>query len=376
MMQQLIEDICNSLKQGQDLVMATILSKQGSAPRSAGTRMLVHPDGRISGTIGGGWVEAQIQQRAKALFEQTRSGAMDTVQDSATIRRFILDSKIYAEMDMVCGGNVSILTEYVAADQENIALFSRFLDHLKGQTTCFLVNRLDKGVDNDSEAGFRLQRCVVSGLEKDGIVSQHGTLSLGDRALAELITESRKMRSPGVIEVDKETYFLEPAQFNGTLYIFGAGHLGVETARLAHKVGFRTMVLDDRSEFANQERFPHAEVHVVENLARCFDSLDIGPDSFITVMTRGHLFDRQILEQALKTDAQYIGMIGSRSKREAIYAYLLEEGVSQARLDEIYSPIGLSIGAQTPEEIAVSIVAELIQARFKGKSSPEKSGTK
>ena len=376
MMQRLIEDICNGLENGQDLVMATILSKQGSAPRAAGTRMVVHPDGRISGTIGGGWVEAQIQEKAKTLFEETRSGALDAIRDSAVIRRFILDSKIYAEMDMVCGGNVSILTEYVAADPENIALFSRLLDYLKEQTACFLVNRLDNGVDKDSETGFRLQRCVVSGIEKDGIVSQHGTLSLGESALAQLITESRKMRSPGLITVDGETYLIEPARFNGTLYICGAGHLGVETAALAHKVGFRTVVLDDRGEFANRERFPHAEVHVVEDLGNCFDALTMGPDSFIIIMTRGHLFDRQILEQALKTDAQYIGMIGSRSKREAIYAYLLEEGFSQARLDEIYSPIGLSIGAQTPEEIAVSIVAELIQARFKGKSSLKKGGTK
>lgn len=423
-MQPLIAEILSCLKQGQDLVMATILSKQGSAPRSAGTRMVVYPDGRISGTIGGGWVEAEIQKKAKALFEQAGANANasagagadagagagadagadadadagagadasagagagadadasasaddgagadagDTVQDTASIRRFVLDSKIYAEMDMVCGGNVSILTEYVAANQENIVLFSRLLDHLKARQACFLVNRLDKGVDNDSEAGFLLQRCVISGIGKGEIASQHGSLVLTDSALEEIVQESKKMRSPGLIEVAGKTYFIEPARFDGILYLCGAGHLGVETAALAHNVGFRTVVLDDRAEFANAERFPHAEVHVVDDLSRCFDGFDIGPDSFISIMTRGHLFDRQILEEALKTEATYIGMIGSSSKREAIYAYLMEAGVSQERLNEIHSPIGLSIGAQTPEEIAVSIVAELIQVRFKGKA--------
>jgi xanthine dehydrogenase accessory factor len=107
-----------------------------------------------------------------------------------------------------------------------------------------------------------------------------------------------------------------------------------------------------------------AEVHVVDNFENCFDRFTIGHGSYLVVMTRGHLYDRLILEQALKTDATYIGMIGSKSKKKIIYDYLLTQGVTQERLDQVYAPIGLSIGAQTPAEIAVSIVAELIQARF------------
>lgn len=362
-MQGLIEDICNSLKQGSDLVIATILSKQGSAPRSAGTRMLVHQDGHIRGTIGGGWVEAQIQKTAKILFEKNASGALDAVCDTASIHEFSLNSKRYADMDMVCGGNVIILTEYLTAKQENIDLFSNLLHQLTQRRECFLVNRLNWKNNN----GFQLQRGLISGYERHGIPEQHGTLSLEKKTLNFLITETQKMRSPGLLEVDGETFFVEPARFNGTLYLCGAGHLSMETAALAHKVGFKTIVLDDRSEFANTERFPHAEVHVVEDFDSCFAPFTMEADSFITIMTRGHIYDRSILEQALQTKAHYIGMIGSRSKRKAIYTHLLEQGITQERLDKVHSPIGLSIGAQTPEEIAVSIVSELIQARVKVK---------
>lgn len=344
-MRKNIQELYNSLKQGKAVVMATILSKQGSAPRSAGTKMIVHEDDHISGTIGGGWVEARVQELAEKLFENRRG---------AFIQEFTLDSKEYADMDMVCGGNITLLLEYLPASEDNLEIFASFLNMLGQTGDGFMVSRLD----SENRENFDMQRCIISGSQCTG------GLQLTEQTMVRLSEQAELMRSPGLINLEEGTFFVEPAQFNGTLYILGAGHLGIETARLAHTTGFKIIVMDDRSQFANKERFPMAKVYVVENFENCFDKFPIGKDSYIVVMTRGHIYDRRILKQAIKTPATYIGMIGSKSKKKVIFDYLLTQGVSQERLDKVYAPIGLSIGAQTPQEIAVSIVAELIQARF------------
>jgi xanthine dehydrogenase accessory factor len=149
-----------------------------------------------------------------------------------------------------------------------------------------------------------------------------------------------------------------------TLYCFGGGHVAVPTAHLAALVGFRLVVIDDRPDYANKERFPEADkVLVIKDFSRAFDGLEIDRDSYIVIVTRGHQYDRAVLEQALKTNAGYIGMISSRRKREAIYEYLMAHGVSKGQLEQVHSPIGIDIGGETPEEIAVSIAAELIKVR-------------
>jgi xanthine dehydrogenase accessory factor len=144
----------------------------------------------------------------------------------------------------------------------------------------------------------------------------------------------------------------------------GAGHVSQPTAHIAALTGFRVVVMDDRAEFSNAKRFPDAsEVHVIDDFQRAFEDCHIDNDSFIVIFTRNHMYDHVVLEQALKTDAGYIGMIASRRKRDSIYEALRTQGITEEDLTRVHSPIGLKIGGETPEEIAVSIVAELIQER-------------
>jgi xanthine dehydrogenase accessory factor len=128
-------------------------------------------------------------------------------------------------------------------------------------------------------------------------------------------------------------------------------------------VGFRVCVIDDRGEFANTRRFPAADQIMVCPVAEAFKRIAVTPSTFIAIVTRGHADDREALRAALATRPAYLGMIGSRRKRDLIYASLIEEGVAAEDLRRVRTPIGISIGAETPEEIAVSIVAELIQIR-------------
>jgi xanthine dehydrogenase accessory factor len=167
-------------------------------------------------------------------------------------------------------------------------------------------------------------------------------------------------QDPGGSRVE---FLVEPLCSEPTVYLFGAGHVSEQIAPLARKVQFKVVVLDDRDMFANRDRFPEADEIIVSPFETCFDRLPIDESSYIIIVTRGHLYDGVVLEQAVKTKARYIGMIGSRKKIRVLYQNLIEKGVARETLEQVRAPIGLEIHSETPEEIAVSIVAQLIQVR-------------
>jgi xanthine dehydrogenase accessory factor len=163
---------------------------------------------------------------------------------------------------------------------------------------------------------------------------------------------------------DRPGIYVQPVGLHGTAYVLGAGHCGKSLVPLLSMVGFRTVIVDDRAEFANLERFPDADSVVVPaSFENAFDLLPIDEQSYVVIMTRGHMFDRVALAQALRTPATYVGMIGSKKKIAQTFATLREEGFTEQDLARVRAPIGLDIGAETPEEIAVAIAAEIIKAR-------------
>ena len=157
--------------------------------------------------------------------------------------------------------------------------------------------------------------------------------------------------------------FLESICPEPTLFLFGGGHVSFAIAQIAQSVGFRIVVIDDRPMFANKERFPMASETLTLAMETAFDHLAIDDLSYVVAVTRGHQHDKPVIEQAVKTDAAYIGMIGSRRKIALMWKDLEAKGIPREKLDAVHAPIGLDIGADTPEEIAVSIASELIQVR-------------
>ena len=157
--------------------------------------------------------------------------------------------------------------------------------------------------------------------------------------------------------------FIEPILSPPTLYIFGGGHISLSLAKMGKLLGFKIAVIDDRAEFASPDRFPEADILLAEDFSKSFPRLKIDKSSYIVIVTRGHQHDEVVLEWAVGTLAKYIGMIGSKTKNETIFSHLLAKGISKEQLDRIHAPIGLKINAQTPEEIAVSILAEVIKVR-------------
>ncbi len=157
--------------------------------------------------------------------------------------------------------------------------------------------------------------------------------------------------------------YVEPILPDPTLFIMGAGHIGVSVAEAARRVGFKIAVADDRIKYACRERFPDAEAIYVRPWEDMFAELPINDSSYVLIATRGHQYDLACLRFAVHTPAKYIGLLGSRRKTRLLFEVLEQEGVSSADLGRVYAPVGIEIGSETPEEIAVSITAELVAVR-------------
>ena len=338
-------EISQALRSGQDLAVATIISDTGSTPRSSGSKMIVYPNGDISGTIGGGAVEGDVVQRALRLL---KTGGAEIVS-------YDLSQNGHAEqMDLLCGGRMKVLIAHVAVNDENINLFGSAHEELKMSRPFWWIGKI-------SDVDGRLQVLhAIQKIEKVFTGPQHFEPEI--QKLVE--SDAHVFNGLRFVEFDKSAYLLEPIIPPETLFLFGAGHVAKEIAALGKRVGFRIIVFDDRAEFANADSFPDAhETVVCQGFADVFTGFNTTSNDFIVIVTRGHSFDKQVLAQALQTKAGYIGMIGSRRKREAIYKELIDQGVKQSALEQVFCPIGLAIDAETPAEIGVSIVAQLIQHR-------------
>ncbi|MFP3976041.1 MAG: XdhC family protein [Chloroflexota bacterium] len=207
----------------------------------------------------------------------------------------------------------------------------------------------------------------IGGGSAEAQIMQESTkvMDEGKAKLVHLDLTGEEAAEEGMICGGVMDIFLEPLASRPTLYIFGAGHISVCLAEMARMVGIRIVVADDRDDFANRERFPQADAILAKDFDSIFSELNVGKQSYIVIVTRGHLFDETVLEWAITTECAYIGMIGSAKKVGTVFQHLRDKGASQEVLEKVHAPIGVDIHAQTPEEIAVSILAELIKARRK-----------
>lgn len=350
-MNTLISYILEDLRKGQPIALATILTRNGSTPRTAGAEMIIRPDATIAGTIGGGRSEAETIALAAEVHQIRRS----------IVKEFHMTGKDAAVSDMICGGSQQVLIEYLdSSDPAWLSEYEMLAAAVEQRKRAWVLIPLD-GADRHAVfvAGGQHH---ISAVAEDPLEVVGGDVIRWNGKEVDL----GNIHQPDVLTVDGTACFIQPVDPYGTVYLFGGGHVALQTAKVADLVGFRVVVLDDREEFITAERYPMASDRVlVSDFETCFDHLQMDANSYLVIVTRGHLNDHVVLRQALKTDAVYIGMIGSKRKCLTIYNALKEEGFSQADIDLVHGPIGIEIEADSPEEIAVSIVGELIQIRSK-----------
>ncbi len=352
-MEDIYSEIVRLLDSGTPASLATIIQVSGSSPRGLGSKYLVPKAGPAVGSVGGGCLEARVWDGAMESLENTKSALM----------RFRLDDENMEDSGLICGGTVTILIEPLQSEEGNhLPIYQKIKKMRERGEEGLLASVVSRGGGVPiSVQGSKL--LYGTGGEKWGFL-------LEGEAFEDQIKrwfEEHPMRELGVQTFENNgqsiEILLEPIQTDPTLYIFGAGHLAQALSPLGKMADFRVVVVDDRPIFANSERFPEADQVLVEPFEMVFDKLKINPRSYVVIVTRGHLYDGEVLEQAVQTGAGYIGMIGSKRKIAVLYKDLMEKGIKKQLLDRVHAPIGLHIHSETPAEIAISIMAELIKVR-------------
>lgn len=307
----------------ESVVLATIVKVVGSAPREVGAKMAICADRSIFGTIGGGAGEGKVIERALAILE-TEAKQLVEIDLTGTPGQ---------DIQGVCGGKVQIWLEKWSGEKA-IALVTKILELFKTGQSAELITPL---TDNTQP------------------------YLIGDRDLSQEIENS----------LLSHTSFVETIQPPPVLLIVGGGHVAVALAQIASFAGFQIAVQDDRPEFVTPQRFPQA-VFLSQSITETLATLNNHARLYVTLVTRGYQQDLEALQAILQCSFayQYIGAIGSQKRIRMIHQALQQQGISLERLPNFYAPIGLDIGALTPEEIAVSICGELIKVRRGGTGLP------
>jgi xanthine dehydrogenase accessory factor len=347
----LLEEILSLLQENKRAVLATIVHTQGSIPSFQSSKMLVRADGSIAGTVGGGCVEADVWAAAKEIMETETTRKLT----------FNLNADPRYDAGLTCGGTLEVYLEPIGPHTD------RKIFHEADALTRANRQAVIATVIQAPDHSLKLASAKLLVREDGSFTGTIGEPQIDSQIVSEAQTVLREEKPrkltlalPGSKEME---IALEPVLPQPTCYLLGAGHVGQYVARVAALAGFKVAVADDREQFANQERFPQAEEVFTGDWQNIFKAIMPGNSSYLVIVTRGHKEDMTVLRWAVGTDARYIGLIGSRRKILSIYNVLAEEGVPRERLERVHAPIGVGIGALTPEEIAVSIVGELIAVR-------------
>ena len=326
-MDRIFAKLLYEMEKKLDTVLVTIIADRGSAPRGAGPQMLVGDQGRILGSIGGGAVEARAENMALDLLEKKIS----------CCHLFQLHEKAVDDIGMVCGGDVKVLFQFIPGTSVYwTKLAQTILDRVSNRKSGWIILKTDGSAPS--------------------LVDGNGTEIMGEGVPG-------SMTRNGWIPFQGKDYFCLPLPIGERAFIFGCGHCGQALASLLNTVGFRVTVFDERAEYANEENFPTAERIIVGDYTKLGDYISFNEDDYVVVMTSGHSYDLEVQNQVLRGDFAYVGVIGSRKKTASVNQRLRERGVSEEAIAKVHTPVGMSIKAVTPEEIAVSIAGEMIYVR-------------
>ena len=333
-MREIAEHIIHVLNDGTDSVLVTVMKHRGSAPRHAGSQMLVDGSGLACGTIGGGAIEGHAIAEAQAMLGE-RHGQ---VEDLA------LKLQGKNSLGMACGGDAVLLYTPVVAGDEQWGQVAR------GLVRCF---------EERVPAYLALACCE----EAPAFESSIALLDEAGACMAGCCNVSKEQFGSLKLKGICNGCYLMPIPLPTRAIVFGGGHVGRATVAALSRVGFDCTLFECRPDFARPEDVPAAKSIVLGSYENIAASLSLDAHDYALIMTNTHRYDYAVLSQVLRQPLAYVGMIGSRKKIALGRKLMLEEGISEEALDAVHMPIGLDIKAETPEEIAVSIAAECILHR-------------
>ena len=355
-MKKVFEETVNQLSKGNPVVLATVVKTKGSTPQKTGAKLLVKSDGTGVGTLGGGCVEGDIWFAAKELLKS---------KGSSQYKDYELNEELAAEDGLICGGTMYFLIDPIYQG-------GKYLDYVKEIENAYswgppvaLATIINKGSGTDIEIGNKLF------IRENG--SSEGSLGSAylDKEAKNSALELMSFGNNGHYAFkDGSELYIESFTTPPQLVLCGGGHVSKSVARLAKTLGFKIIITDDRQEFANRERFPEAELLLVGKPEDCLSKVPVNTNTFIIIATRGHRHDNVALEAAAQTSAGYVGLLGSKRKTILIYEDLIQSGLTIDRIKQIRAPVGLDLQGRTPDEIAVSIMGEVLMVRYGGTAKP------
>lgn len=363
---QIWSEAVRTLERDQPFALATVINVRGSTPREVGAKMIVREDGQV-GTIGGGCGEAEVFRKARLLLDEG---------SGARLAEIDLTGDFDQQEIGTCGGIMDVFIDlWVPTD---LPIARHLADSAEHNRPAALLTMIDPGDRSEAPAGAK----TVVNPTGDTKTARPDTEVIGFEGVAlNQLADRAADAAAGLLELDGDgglkpvthiesngspRLFLDPITGAQRLIIVGAGHIAQPLCELGAMLGFHVTVIDDRASFANRERFPLADVIMAKGFTSAIDSLRLDRHCYLISVTRGHAFDEEVVRAALKQPGCFIGMIGSKRRSRAMLARLAEDGIDPALLDEIHAPLGLDIGAETPEEIAIAIVAEIIRERRTG----------
>jgi len=354
-MNEVIEKSLNELEQGNMIVIATVVNTKGSTPQKIGSKLLIRKDGSTVGTLGGGCVEGDIWFESKTMLEENQN-------QESRYKDYTLNQELAEQEGLVCGGTMYFLLDKLEPSTSNIDYLISLKDSLNGNCKGKAVITLVNSTNDKSKIGLRkiFNFDGITNITKDNIFSQPKEI---EDAINNRHNKSIKMD-------DGNEWYVEIYSTPSTLLICGGGHIANSLAPLAYNLNFNVWITDDRKEFANSNRFPNAERIVNDLPENALKSLPVSENTYIIIATRGHRYDLVATQAAVNTDAKYIGLVGSMRKAILVFEELLKIGVSEKRIKSIRSPVGLDLRGRSPDEIAVSIIAEMLMIREGGSGLP------
>jgi xanthine dehydrogenase accessory factor len=323
--------------------LASVAKRHGSLPMSATAKMLVTAGGARIGTVGGGCLEAEIIERAHDVL-QSRVPALSSHS---------LNAELAGDYGLTCGGTAELFIEPVFGDERLAAVYAE---------ASALMARGERAL---MATGIDWSDGVVK-----AIVNPGGFIGVDNTLVRAAVGEFDAMSELPSLE---NGVLVEPIAGKPRLVVFGAGHVGARVAEAAAFAGWRVTVADDRADFADARRLPFAERAVVCDFHDVLGAVQLDAETFVVIATRGHQHDVVLAGQLVPRPLRYLGMLGSRRKVALTAKVLREWGVTAGEIEKVHAPVGLPIGADTPEEIAVSVVAEMISVRRAG--SRRRGGT-